>query len=180
MAINKKGGKKHKRNGNKHREESTINTKNVELAEDGQEYAIVLTRVGGARLKVECTDGKQRQAIIPGKLWKKVWMNPGDIILVSIDATGEKDVCYVDKKYFPREIIILKQKRLINFEEEEVTNDNFDFKTDEPQPIAIKKQVVYDLNFKSDEYEYYSDNEQEISTLKQITKKSDSEDIDDI
>ena len=96
MPKNKKGGKKFKR-GKKTRVD-TFDRKNVELAEGDQEYAKVLARVGGSRLEVECTDGKIRSAIIPGKFKRKVWMNPGDILLVNTSGTGGDKTCYIDKK----------------------------------------------------------------------------------
>ena len=130
MVKNKRGGKKHKR-GKKTVDDSSVR-KNVELAEAGQEYAKVLSRLGGARLQVECTDGKQRQAIIPGKFRKKIWMNPGDVILVSVDATGNDDVCAVDKKYNQKEIVTLRQKGLISFEDDDMESKmHYEFKSTE-------------------------------------------------
>lgn len=128
MVKNQRGGKKHKR-GKKLGEETT--NKNVELAENGQEYAKVLARLGGARIEVECTDGKKRQAIIPGKFKKKIWLNPGDVVLVSVDAVGNDEVCSIDKKYGPKDIVTLRQKGLINFEEDEVDTKNYEFKSAE-------------------------------------------------
>lgn len=128
MVKNQRGGKKYKR-GKKLGEESA--NKNVELAENGQEYAKVLARLGGARIEVECTDGKQRQAIIPGKFKKKIWLNPGDIVLVSVDAVGNDDVCSVDKKYGPKDVVTLRQKGLINFGEDDVDTKNYEFKSAE-------------------------------------------------
>jgi translation initiation factor 1A len=187
MAINKKGGKKHKKCGNKHRENTNIGTKKVELAEDGQEYAKIIRRVGGARLEVECTDGKLRQAIIPGKFKKRIWMNPGDIVLVSIDAIGNPNVCSIDKKYLPREIFVLKQKGLIKFEDDEETvNENFEFKTETEivnPDSKIEPQVIHNINYESDEdgYEYYSDEDNLPIVNKNKNKdNSDSLDLDDI
>jgi translation initiation factor 1A len=80
--------------------------------EDGQEYAQVIKMLGNGRLEAMCFDGNKRLATIrgmsllhamtrtqkeskanqakltrfflPGKLRKKVWINQGDIILLSL------------------------------------------------------------------------------------------------
>lgn len=48
------------------------------------EYAQVLKTLGSGHLEVQCFDGEKRIAHIRGKLRKKVWINPGDVILVSV------------------------------------------------------------------------------------------------
>jgi translation initiation factor 1A len=49
--------------------------------------------LGNGRLEAQCFDGEKRLAHIRGKLRKKVWINQGDIILVSLrefqDAKGD-------------------------------------------------------------------------------------------
>ncbi|KAK9259831.1 hypothetical protein V1519DRAFT_390531, partial [Lipomyces tetrasporus] len=52
--------------------------------EDGQEYAQVVKMLGNGRLEALCFDGEKRLAHIRGKLRKKVWINQGDIILLSL------------------------------------------------------------------------------------------------
>ena len=52
--------------------------------EEGQEYAQVLKMLGNGRLEAQCFDGEKRLAHIRGKLRKKVWINQGDIILLSL------------------------------------------------------------------------------------------------
>lgn len=52
--------------------------------EEGQEYAQVLKMLGNGRLDAQCFDGEKRLAHIRGKLRKKVWINQGDIILLSL------------------------------------------------------------------------------------------------
>ena len=59
--------------------------------EEGQEYAQVLKMLGNGRLEALCFDGEKRLALIRGKLRKKVWINQGDIILLSLrDYQDEK------------------------------------------------------------------------------------------
>ena len=55
------------------------------------EYAQVLKMLGNGRLEAQCFDGSKRLAHIRGKLRKKVWINQGDIILLSLrDYQDEK------------------------------------------------------------------------------------------
>jgi len=56
-------------------------------------YAQVQKMLGSGRLTAFCFDGKSRLCHIRGKLRKKVWITPGDIILV-----GLRD--YQDEKVF--------------------------------------------------------------------------------
>ena len=55
------------------------------------EYAQVIKMLGNGRLEAQCFDGPKRLAHIRGKLRKKVWINQGDIILLSLrDYQDEK------------------------------------------------------------------------------------------
>ncbi len=57
----------------------------------GIEYAQVIKMLGNGRLEALCFDGEKRLAHIRGKLRKKVWINQGDIILLSLrDYQDEK------------------------------------------------------------------------------------------
>ena len=75
-----KGGNKRRRGKN----ESINNKRELVLKDEGQEYAQVLRMLGNGRLEAYCFDGIKRLAHIRGKLQKKVWMGPGDIVLVSL------------------------------------------------------------------------------------------------
>lgn len=48
------------------------------------EYAKVERLLGNGRLEAYCFDGVKRLCHIRGKMRKKVWINSGDIILVSL------------------------------------------------------------------------------------------------
>jgi translation initiation factor 1A len=48
------------------------------------EYAQVVKMLGNGRLEAQCFDGEKRLAHIRGKMRKKVWINQGDIILLSL------------------------------------------------------------------------------------------------
>ncbi|KAI9695396.1 MAG: Translation initiation factor 1A [Bogoriella megaspora] len=88
MPKNKgKGGKNRRRGKNENDNEK----RELTFKEEGQEYAQVLKMLGNGRLEALCFDGTKRLAHIRGKLRKKVWINNGDIILLSLrDYQDEK------------------------------------------------------------------------------------------
>lgn len=93
-----KGGKKKRRGKNTDVPEKRI----LEFREDGQEYARVTKMLGDGRLQAKCSDGKTRVCHIRGKMRKRVWINPEDLILVDIRQyqPDKADVVY---KYNPDE-----------------------------------------------------------------------------
>lgn len=88
MPKNKgKGGKNRRRGKNENDNEK----RELTFKEEGQEYAQVVKMLGNGRLEAHCFDGVKRLAHIRGKLRKKVWINQGDIILLSLrDYQDEK------------------------------------------------------------------------------------------
>ncbi|KAI0125227.1 hypothetical protein BJ170DRAFT_636916 [Xylariales sp. AK1849] len=81
MPKNKgKGGKNRRRGKN----ENENDKRELVFREDGQEYAQVVKMLGNGRLETQCFDGTKRLGHIRGKLRKKVWINQGDIILLSL------------------------------------------------------------------------------------------------
>ncbi|KAI0597202.1 hypothetical protein F4775DRAFT_261549 [Biscogniauxia sp. FL1348] len=81
MPKNKgKGGKNRRRGKNENDNEK----RELTFKEEGQEYAQVIKMLGNGRLEAQCFDGAKRLAHIRGKLRKKVWINQGDIILLSL------------------------------------------------------------------------------------------------
>ncbi|SPO00064.1 probable eukaryotic translation initiation factor 1A [Cephalotrichum gorgonifer] len=81
MPKNKgKGGKNRRRGKN----EADNEKRELVFKEDGQEYAQVIKMLGNGRLEAQCMDGVRRLGNIRGKLRKKVWINQGDIILLSL------------------------------------------------------------------------------------------------
>ena len=63
----------------------------------GEVLCLIEMMLGGDRLRARCTDGNDRICRIPGRLRKRVWMRPGDIILVKpweIQGDGRGDVIF--------------------------------------------------------------------------------------
>lgn len=92
---------------------------------DDQAYAQVLKITGGLYVQVQCFDatGKslfERKAHIRGKMRKRVWLSPGDSILVNL-RNYQDDTCDVLLKYTPDEVRQLKAKGFVPYDE---TNDD--------------------------------------------------------
>jgi len=43
---------------------------------------ILEQRLGGNKMLVTCLDGKSRNCRVPGRLKRKLWLRPGDVVLV--------------------------------------------------------------------------------------------------
>ena len=67
------------------------------------EYAQVTKMLGNGRLEAQCFDGEKRLAHIRGKMRKKVWINQGDIILISL-REFQDDKADVIVKYTVEEV----------------------------------------------------------------------------
>ncbi len=72
-------------------------------------YAKVLRMLGDGRIEAECSDGVTRIGVIRGKMKKRVWIHPGDHVLVGL-RDFEKAKCDVIKKYTPEEVRYLSAK----------------------------------------------------------------------
>ncbi|KEI42883.1 uncharacterized protein L969DRAFT_179549 [Mixia osmundae IAM 14324] len=102
MPKNKgKGGKNRRRGKNENESEKR------ELVFKEDEYAQVTKMLGNGRLEAQCFDGEKRLAHIRGKMRKKVWINQGDIILISL-RDFQDDKADVIQKYSPDEARNLK------------------------------------------------------------------------
>lgn len=74
-----KGGKNRRRGKNIGGEKRELN-----LKDEGQEYAQVLRMLGNGRVEAMCFDGKKRLCHIRGKMRKRSWVNQGDIVLIAL------------------------------------------------------------------------------------------------
>ena len=76
--------------------------------EEGQEYGQILRLLGSGRVEVNCFDNVKRLCTIRGKLRHRVWMNAGDLILVSLRDFGD-DKADIIHKYYPEEAFELQE-----------------------------------------------------------------------
>jgi len=109
-----KGGKRAKR-GKKFVPEET--DKKTPFKEDGQDYAIITSLLGGFNIRVSILDTKTELICgIPGKFRKKMWVKKDDIILVGI-RSFQQDKCDLLYKYSPEEV-----SKLVSYGEIPVQN----------------------------------------------------------
>lgn len=109
MPPNKKGGKNYKKG--KHTDDGPMIYERLE----GQMYARIIKILGNCNLLVFCNDGRERICHIRGNMRKKVWMNVGDIVLISIREYGKEEVGKIGRgdvcaKYDQNVILKLRQK----------------------------------------------------------------------
>ncbi len=83
MANNNKN-KDSTRRGKQFRNNFNRNGKRAEIVEkeDEQEYAKVEKLLGDCRVELTCFDGMRRVGHIRGKMFRRVWINVGDVVLV--------------------------------------------------------------------------------------------------
>jgi translation initiation factor 1A len=110
MPPNKKGGKGYKKG--KHESEDPIIFERL----PDQMYGRVVRLLGGCNALVYCNDNRERLCHIRGSMRKKVWIETGDIVLISIrdmtsrygaDDSDRGDIC---AKYDPKVIYKLREK----------------------------------------------------------------------
>ena len=124
MPKNKgKGGKNRRRGKN----ENELAKRELDLKEEGQEYAQVTKKLGGGRVEAYCFDGKTRLAVIRGKMRKKVWINLNDIVLIGLRSFQDEKADVI-QKYNPDEARRLKAQGHIpdniNIEDGGTKNDD--------------------------------------------------------
>lgn len=77
------------------------------LPKKGQMIGIIEQRLGGNKMNVNCTDGKTRNCRVPGRLKRKLWLRPNDVVIIEpweLD-NNKGDVLF---KYKPNQIEWLK------------------------------------------------------------------------
>lgn len=90
-----------------------IEISRIRLPKQGEVLGVVEQMLGGDKMQVVCDDGKTRIVRIPGKIRKRVWIRPGDLILVQpwkIQGDKRGDAIF---KYTPTQANWLKKKGYI-------------------------------------------------------------------
>jgi len=85
----------------------------IRIPRGNEVLGIVEQMLGGDKMKVICDDEKVRVCRIPGKIRKRVWIKPGDLILVQpwkIQGDKRGDVLF---RYTPTQVNWLKKKGYI-------------------------------------------------------------------
>jgi len=79
---------------------------------------IVEQRLGGNKMFVSCLDGKTRNCRVPGRLKRKLWLRPGDVVIVE-PWELDKNKGDIILKYKPNQIEWLKKKGYLKTEKSE-------------------------------------------------------------
>ncbi len=98
-------------------EEEQVVTR-VRLPRGRELIGVIEQRLGGNKMMVNCTDGKQRNSRVPGRLKRALWLRPGDVVIVEpweLDFT-KADVLF---KYRPNQVEWLKKNGHLETESEE-------------------------------------------------------------
>lgn len=85
----------------------------VRTPKQDEVIGIVEQRVGANRMVVKCLDDKERNCRIPGSLRRKLWIRPGDTVIVrpwEFDGDKKGDILF---KYTPAAVDWLKKKGFI-------------------------------------------------------------------
>lgn len=141
--ANQFGGSKHKR----YKKKPTVSKKEEVPYKDGNRiYATVVSRLGGKRIKVMCDDNIDRQAIIPGSMYKRSWLNAGDVILVQVEDILKGD-CTIVYKYNEVQIRKLKSEKAFGFKVEgSIHQDDIVFGDDDQMDSDDEENVYKEID----------------------------------
>jgi translation initiation factor 1A len=78
-----------------------------------QSIGVLDQRVGGSRSLVRCLDGKTRNCRIPGRLKRRLWVRPGDIVLVEPWELNQDDRGDIIYKYSKAQVNLLRRKGML-------------------------------------------------------------------
>ena len=158
-----KGGNKRKK-GKKPLQE----TREFRFKEECEEYARIIKLLGDGRFQCTCSDGVDRIAHLRHKMWKKVWLKCGDVVLISL-RDYEPEKCDIIDKYTEKEIAKLlkngeiKENLLGDEEAKKIREDDVLFGDSKPEKIAKKKENSNGFEIESEEEEEeYKKEEKEI------------------
>lgn len=59
-------------------------SREMPLAEEGQEYAVVVALLGNGRVRAKFGEGVERQCRIRGSMRRREWVHVGDLVLVAL------------------------------------------------------------------------------------------------
>jgi len=84
----------------------------VLLPKGKEKIGIIEQRLGGNKMMVKCMDNKSRNCRVPGRLKRKLWLRPGDIVIIEpweLD-NNKGDVLF---KYRPIEVDWLRKNNFL-------------------------------------------------------------------
>ncbi len=98
--------------------ENTQTLGRVKLPRGREVIGIIEQRLGGNKMRVNCTDGKSRVCRVPGRLRRKLWLRPDDVVIIEpweLD-NAKGDVLF---KYRPIQISWLRKQGHLKMKQDE-------------------------------------------------------------
>lgn len=80
--------------------------------QEGEIFAIADQIMGASHIKVMCADGKSRTGRIPGKMKRRMWIKPGDLLIV-IPWNMDDEKADIKWRYTGVESVNLSRRGLI-------------------------------------------------------------------
>jgi len=90
-----------------------VKPQRVRRLREGQVIGKITQRYGGNRMEIRGTDGKLRNCRVPGRYKRRLWLRPGDIVIIEPwkDDDSKGDVVY---KFYPNEINQLRKSGIMD------------------------------------------------------------------
>ncbi len=116
--------------------------------EDNQDYGLVFKKLGDKRVMCILPNGKEIMGVVPGKFHKRVWIDVGNIVLLSYRSFQNNKVDIIFR-YTPKEARKLHKedeipKFFIDGEQKDDIVDVIDFESDEDVDI-LDENIDLDL-----------------------------------
>ena len=168
-----KGGNKRKKG-----KKPLQDNREFRFKEECEEYARIIKLLGDGRFQCTCSDGVDRIAHLRHKMWKKVWLKCGDVVLISL-RDYEPEKCDIIDKYTEKEIAKLlkngeiKENLLGEEEAKKIREDDVLFEDSKPEKIAKKKENSNGFEIESENDEEEEEEEEYKEEEKEIEKDED-------
>ena len=104
--------------GNEENNDEEVHVTRAKIPRGEEVIGVIEERLGGNKMKVNCLDGKTRNSRVPGRLKRKLWLRPGDVVLIE-PWELDKDKGDVIFKYPSNQIEWLKRNGYIKTEKKE-------------------------------------------------------------
>ena len=90
----------------------------VKLPRGKEILGIIEQRLGGNKMMVNCLDGKSRNCRVPGRLRRRLWLRPNDVVIVEPwELNFERaDILF---KYRPNQVAWLRKNNYLETEKTE-------------------------------------------------------------
>lgn len=92
--------------------DEAVNRYRMPDARNREMFAIADQLMGASKLRVMCEDGKSRMARIPGKMKRRMWIKPGDLVIVK-PWDFQDDKADVKYRYVRTQAVNLSRRKKI-------------------------------------------------------------------